>query len=399
VKPLGCLISACALITALTMGALAPASAAAAKAAKAETLSPEDAQCLACHGEEGVTRRFGDDDERSLRVDGAVFAGSAHAPIGCVGCHGDIDVQKHPGDDRSASAKFASWREFSRAQARSCRGCHEPVADAWATSAHGRAAVEVGPYCSSCHAAHGVSLATSNTRMRDVCLSCHEDALGAHESWLPNTKIHFEAVSCAACHSPGAGRNIELRLFDPVARTVVNTPSPPGALAQAESDTSPIDANRLARLVKGLEGREGAQRPILRGWIQVRSPEESHRLHEKGKALRDCAACHSTKADPFREVTLSLIGPDGRRVRFEAQPDVLHNARSLDVLSNFYAIGGTRIGLLDTLLALALLAGIGAPVLHLVLRRVLRPAANTSHAVARTADSSAPPPAAGKEQS
>ena len=98
-------------------------------------------------------------------------------------------------------------------------------------------------------------------------------------------------------------------------------------------------------------------------------------------------------------MTLSLIGPDGRRVRFEAQPDVLHNARSLDVLSNFYAIGGTRIGLLDTLLALALLAGIGAPVLHLVLRRVLRPAANTSHAVARAADSSVPPQAAGKEQS
>ena len=44
----------------------------------------------------------------------------------------------------------------------------------------------------------------------------------------------------------------------------------------------------------------------------------------------------------------------------------------MESLSGFYAIGGTRIGMLDALLALVLLAGVSTPVAHLVLRRLLR---------------------------
>lgn len=390
------LVQGAAWLLALALGPLGPALAASEQAATASTLSAEDQGCLACHGDDGVSRRFGDEAERPLKVDGVAFAASAHAPIGCTGCHSDIDARKHPADDRAASARFASWREFSRARARACRGCHEQIADAWAMSAHGRAAVEVGPHCSNCHPAHGVSLATSTTRMREICLACHQDAVGAHEAWLPNTKIHFEAVSCAACHSPDAGRSIDLRLFDPVTREVVRQPSPSATLAQAEGAGAPLDAHRLVRLMRGIDDEQGRGRLMLRGWIRVRSPAESHQLHEKGKALRDCAACHSRNADPFQQVELSLIGPDGRRVRFEAQPEVLRSARSLDVLAGFYTIGGTRVGLLDTLLVLALLAGLGAPLLHLLLRRALRPAAN-----AHPAPAAAPPPSvpAGKERS
>ena len=244
----------------------------------------------------------------------------------------------------------------------------------WRTwsSAHGRAAGGAGPDCSTCHRAHDVSPAASGTGLREVCLDCHQDSLTTHETWLPNSKVHFAAVSCAACHSPGAGKNIDLQLFDPVAGKVVSTPASSAALAQAGGGNTPIDSQRLTRLLRGLGEEQAPGRLMLRGWIQVRSPEQAHELHEKGKALKDCVACHSKKAEAFREVTLSLIGPDGRRVRFEAQPEVLHNAKSLDSLAGFYAIGGTRIGVLDTLLALAVLAGIGAPVLHLVLRRALR---------------------------
>jgi len=86
------------------------------------------------------------------------------------------------------------------------------------------------------------------------------------------------------------------------------------------------------------------------------------------EAIRDCAKCHQQGADPFQSVTVSIVGPDGRPVRYGAQPEVLNSIISVDSLGGFYAIGGTRIKLLDWLLALAVLGGIGAPLGHMTVR-------------------------------
>jgi hypothetical protein len=66
-------------------------------------------------------------------------------------------------------------------------------------------------------------------------------------------------------------------------------------------------------------------------------------------------------------VTISLVGPAGRRVGYGANADVLNSAFSVDSVSGFYAIGGTRIKLLDVLLILAILGGVGIAVGHVVL--------------------------------
>ena len=50
------------------------------------------------------------------------------------------------------------------------------------------------------------------------------------------------------------------------------------------------------------------------------------------------------------------------------KPEVLNSIISVESLSGFYAIGGTRIKLLDWLLALAVLGGIGAPLGHMTVR-------------------------------
>ena len=63
----------------------------------------------------------------------------------------------------------------------------------------------------------------------------------------------------------------------------------------------------------------------------------------------------------FERVTVSAIGADERPLRYDAHPDVLTSPLSVDALRSFYAIGGTRIKLLDALLALALFAGISVP--------------------------------------
>jgi hypothetical protein len=66
-------------------------------------------------------------------------------------------------------------------------------------------------------------------------------------------------------------------------------------------------------------------------------------------------------------VTISLVGPDGRRVGYGASADVLSSVISVDSVRGFYAIGGTRIKLLDYLLILAVLGGVGIAVGHVFL--------------------------------
>ena len=74
----------------------------------------------------------------------------------------------------------------------------------------------------------------------------------------------------------------------------------------------------------------------------------------------------------FQSVSVSVAGPDGRPVRYAADRQVLRSAMTIGSLGGFYVIGGTRIGLLDGLLGLAVLAGLAVPAAHLVLGALVR---------------------------
>ena len=69
---------------------------------------------------------------------------------------------------------------------------------------------------------------------------------------------------------------------------------------------------------------------------------------------------------------MSIVGRDGRPVRYEADKDVLSSVMSVESVSGFYAIGGTRIKLLDVLLVFAFLGGLSVPVGHLTLKWLFR---------------------------
>ena len=81
--------------------------------------------------------------------------------------------------------------------------------------------------------------------------------------------------------------------------------------------------------------------------------------------------------------------------RYSAQNEVLNSAISVDTVGGFYAIGGTRIKLLDVLFVLALLAGIGIPIGHMALkwlfRRYLKQLEAQRQAAPPPADSSVSP--------
>ncbi len=389
--------------------------------AAGSALTQLDQQCLACHSTQGLEMKLANGDKLSLQVEGAEFAKSVHSKIGCAVCHASTSFENHP----PVKKKIAGGREYSlemnkvceschapifklyegsihaalfregntwapvctdchsphavmakaaynAASGAPCSKCHDPIFKAYAGSVHGKASLG----CSDCHHAHNVKPATAGDQLKTACLGCHQDAMDSHQKWLPNAKRHFDAVSCPACHSPTAKRKVDLRLYDNVTQQSVaekaGVPQFESRARAADAKGEGLDAVELRNLLLKFN-REGTDnKTTLRGRLEVSTGVEAHQLTRKSEAIQDCAKCHQQGADPFQSVTVSIVGPDGRPVRYGAQPEVLNSIISVDSLSGFYAIGGTRIKLLDWLLVLAVLGGIGVPIGHLTINWFVR---------------------------
>jgi len=384
--------------------------------------SAADQTCLGCHGADGMEKTLADGDKLSLHVDGDTFAKSVHAPLGCTGCHTNIDLQSHP----PASNDIKSAREFSLTAVNICRTCHSDKFDEWDTSVHAalvrdgnvraplctgchsphavikgaaatieqipcqrchqdiykaylgsvhaqarqNPATSYAPVCSGCHGAHAIKPVVTLGGPKAACLGCHADALEKHQAWLPNAALHFDIVSCPACHAPGAERQVDLMIYDKRSQAQVTEEGVPqfeprpGATDTDES----LDAMALWRLLTGLNNTDRTSNIVLHGRLEVRTGPEAHRLAAKTKALSNCATCHSHGSDAFENVTISVVGQDGRRIRQEASPGVLTSAISTRSVGGFYAIGATRVRLLDVLLILGFFGGLAFWVGHLTIR-------------------------------
>lgn len=351
-------VRSAAVLLAAGLMAVAPASGA---------LSDGDNACLGCHGQEGLSKTFGNGESLPLRVDAAAFEGSVHAPLGCAACHAEVDLTAHPG----AGTAFDSVRAYAVAKAAVCQQCHEDAFKQHEGSVHARRMREgsaLAPTCTGCHGAHGVTPKTAY----QTCVGCHSAALAAHRKWLPNAARHHETVSCAACHAPAALRMVDLRLHDPATNTwAVEQPGEPWfeKLARSvDTDGNGLDARELRDLLQRINPEGTAAPKTFRGRIELRTNVEAHRLSDKAGAIRACDGCHRAGAEPFRNVTVSVTGPDGRPLRHPAQPAILSSASAVASLPEFYAIGGTRSPLLDVLFLLALLGGAGFPLGHMAVR-------------------------------
>lgn len=407
------LIFAARLVLAVVVLAVAGPAAQAAGGA----LSKLDQQCLGCHSTKGLEKKLQDGQTLPLHVDRSAFAKSVHNVIGCAVCHGGVSLENHP----PSKTKITSLRDYSieltkvcgtchgdiskqyegsihatvvrtgnqgapictdchnphaimakssydAATGAPCSTCHFPIYEAYARSVHGQS----GLACSNCHRAHEVRPATTGDQLKNACLNCHQGALDSHQTWLPNSKRHFDSVSCPACHSPEAKRKVDLRLYDSVTQQRVaekqGVPQFESRILSAAAKSGGLDAMALRSLLQGFNSEGSENKMTLRGRLEVSSGVEAHRLARSSQAIRDCAKCHQQGADPFQSVTVSIVGPDGRPVRYGANPEVLNSVISVDSVGGFYAIGGTRIKLLDWLLALALVGGIGGPLAHMTVR-------------------------------
>ena len=395
-------------------------------AARAEDggLAKEDKACLNCHDKEGLGKTLENGEVLSLHISTKAYIESMHKGTSCEDCHSDIDSKTH-GKEKTI---IKSKREFSLTMRESCRTCHkkkfteyedsvhaalikdgskkapmcsdchnphtvrsakiiEPIAaapcakchedifKAYSKDVHGQERIAKGkaaPLCADCHQAHAVKAASLGDGVKDACLSCHKNAVDEHKDWLPNTERHFEAISCPACHAPDAQRRVNLRLYDGKGKHQVSekTGVPQFERLTHAADTTDmgLDERALWSLLKEFNQDGGEGKTTLRGRLEVRSGVEAHQLSEKSKAIKDCNTCHKAGAEPFQSVTLTIAGPDGRPLRHGIQKEVLNSLTSMESVRGFYAIGSTRIKLLDTLLVLVLLGSISVPLVHMTIK-------------------------------
>ncbi len=180
-----------------------------------------NAECLACHTEAALLNppRPGMDLKKlsEALTDPVAYETSNHAGMACKTCHvGAYRDYPHQGKEK--------------AETLACDECHAQktwrIEDQVTKGAHGKNLRDKFT-CSSCHNPHVYATAAkigdaSKIIAQDngMCLSCHNsdkkfEALGGtltpvkrrpdidriHE-WLPNAKLHWDAVRCIECHTP-----------------------------------------------------------------------------------------------------------------------------------------------------------------------------------------------------
>ena len=405
----------CAAALALAFFALA-AHAAPAK----ESLSGEDKACLECHARPDLDKTLANGERMSLYVAPRGFATSVHNSSGCEGCHSDLDADSHGKERKTIASKRAhaqgmqetcrdchkktmkqyddsvhsalvrtgsakaplctdchnphatrSLKDKPDAQAQpACAKCHDGIAKAFAQSVHGQSGDEA-LVCKDCHRTHNVKAAALGDHLKGECVSCHKDVATTHGEWLPNTERHLEAVSCPACHSPGTTRRVNLRLYEggaPQQADQVGVPKFVKLATGADASGAGLDARALWSLLQEFNRDGDATKTVVRGRLEVQTGAQAHQLAAKALAVKDCDTCHRQGAASFQSVSISIAGPDGRPLRHDASLGILTSVESIGPVGGFYAIGSTRIKLLDYLLVLALAGGILLPGAHLAMK-------------------------------
>jgi len=447
-----------AALAALALWALAPV----VHAADEAELSEDSAACMECHDNPKkpiADKPLGDGTKLPLRISTKQYLKSVHQENDCTDCHADLDEDTHgkektPLESRrelrasmqdscidchkknvkeyddgihallikegSDKAPYCADCHNPHTQGPTdvaapiaqtpCASCHEDIFKAYAKDVHGLERVRQGkaaPICADCHKAHDVKAASLGDGPKDACLSCHDKALEQHSTWLPNTGLHLDSVSCVACHAPDAKRRVNLRLYDSASKSQLREKSGvPQFVRRAkagDSDNLGLDERALWSLLNEFSGDAELQgNVIIRGRLEVTSGVEAHQLAEKSKALKNCDVCHSAGAEPFQSVVLSIAGPDGRPLRHDVRKDVLTSLTALESVRGFYAIGSTRIKLLDYLLVLVVLGSVAGVLAHMVGKRVFkgvreRRAAQEKAAAAAAKQAGAPDEGSGRD--
>src|SRR4051812_14387785 len=192
----------------LSLVLLALLTAAAAAVAGAEEPSPGPPatatvqDCLACHGDAGLSLTLGTGETQGLHVDAAAYARSVHgSALNCTACHPGFQEQPHP------TVNTANRAEFRAAFRSVCKTCHleddRKAHDGvhWQLLAAGDTRA---PYCADCHTAHAIAPpARPRARISQTCAQCHPAVVAAYRGSVHGRALldgNPDVPACTDCH-------------------------------------------------------------------------------------------------------------------------------------------------------------------------------------------------------
>lgn len=263
-----------------------------ARAARPGTDQP-GAECLACHGEKGMSTTRGGKTV-SLYVDAKKFRASVHGSLGCTGCHAALEGKELPHDVPVAHVV--------------CGTCHPTEQEQHSRSLHGKAVAQgdpLAPRCVSCHGNHDILPVKDNRsavaplRVPFVCGQCHREGTPVQrtraipeDNILENysESIHGEALlkkglsvapNCASCHTP----HLILPHTDPASSIARRN-----IAATCTKCHSQIEAVHR-KIIRGELWEKEAN--ILPACVDCHQPHKIRNVfYTQGMADADCMRCH-----------------------------------------------------------------------------------------------------------
>jgi formate dehydrogenase gamma subunit len=261
--------------------------------------SAADQECLACHGQAGMKSDAG----KSISIDPAKHAASAHAILGCKDCHTAIKDFPHP-------AKVAKVQ---------CATCHADEAKSFPASAH---SILGESACASCHGSVH-ELTTAEKLMPGKCEECHAQEVSDLASSIHGQAAKNgdpDAPKCVSCHGPIHAVKASSEADSPVARknmadTCAKCHSDAGFLSRHEIPVAhPADSYKQSVHGRAVAlGKDAATCSSCHGTHDIYPATDARSRVNHWKVPATCGQCHKEIAREFNESVHGEAVKDGVR--------------------------------------------------------------------------------------
>jgi len=326
----------------------------------ASSTPPENALCLKCHGDKGITAM----SDQKLYIDSNQFAATTHSYIGCKSCHTALSAA-HPNETPRPAAPSKA----------TCKECHGPVHDEYAKSMHGGKAA-----CTDCHNPHEVK-ANSAIAGKDInakCAKCHgtDKIVKSHAKWLPQADLHIDSLPCITCHT--GSKNYVITMFIQNRKQAAKgefklaSREELASLLPQESGLSKlIDKNNdgVISLQELRDFNKSIKNHEMRLWGMM-TPETVSHSYEILDNRWDCSFCHASGSKALQTSFVAFPDTSGGYTRIPVEKGAI-----LDILNgtpDFYMLGAARSTILNIVGALIIAGGLMMPVCHGTLRFLTR---------------------------
>ncbi len=171
----------------------------------------DNATCLSCHNQPGLTKTLPSGEVLSLTIDQSHFSASVHQGLNCTDCHKDITGFPHP------ALRAQSLRDVSLQLYTVCQQCHSTQYNQTLDSVHQKALVGGNmnaAICTDCHNPHsqpqltdpktGKVLPQARLLIPQVCARCHSAIYDQYKQSVHGAALtqadNTDVPTCIDCH-------------------------------------------------------------------------------------------------------------------------------------------------------------------------------------------------------